>query len=260
MRGHRFLFFLLNLVLLISASSQALQAYQDGAPEISFTVSMSKPQTHLLEVEMRIDLGRATAPAEETLVMPVWTPGSYLIREFERQVQDFAALDDLGRPLEWEKINKNSWRVKTGRTRTWRVTYRVYANELTVRTSELNSDHAFWNNAALLMYPDGQLKASSTVRVIPPAGWKVATGLPPIQGKPNSFRAENFDILYDSPFEVSNFKEIDFSVRGVPHRIVIDGEGNYDPDRIRSGVEKIVETEAAMFGEIPYHDYTFILH
>ena len=254
------LFFQLSLLLLITVSSQAGPAYQDGGQDISFTISMSKPQTHLLEVEIRIDRGLAESRAEETLVMPVWTPGSYLIREFERHVQDFAAFDDSGRRLEWEKINKNSWRVRTRGARHWRVTYRVYANELTVRTSELNSDHAFWNNAALLMYLNGQLKARSTLQVIPPAGWKVATGLPPIQGKPNSFRAENFDILYDSPFEVSNFKEIDFSVRGVAHRIVIDGEGNYDPDRIRSGVEKIVETEAAMFGEIPDHDYTFILH
>src|SRR5205807_6466237 len=79
-------------------------------------------------------------------------------------------------------------------------------------------------------------------------------------GQPNTFRADNFDILYDSPVEVSNFKELQFVVRGVGHRIVIDGEGNYDPERMRSDVQKIVETETAMFGGIPYHDYTFILH
>jgi predicted metalloprotease with PDZ domain len=96
--------------------------------------------------------------------------------------------------------------------------------------------------------------------VVAPAEWKVATGLPPVAGQVNTFRAENFDILYDSPFEVSNFKQIDFQVRGVPHRIVIDGEGNYDPERMRRDVQKIVEAETSMLGEIPYHDYTFILH
>jgi predicted metalloprotease with PDZ domain len=81
-----------------------------------------------------------------------------------------------------------------------------------------------------------------------------------VPGQVNTFRAENFDVLYDSPVEVSNFKQLDFQVRGVPHRIVIDGEGNYDPERLRSDVQRIVEAETAMFGDIPYHDYTFILH
>ena len=221
---------------------------------------MEKPWTHLLKVEMRIKIGaNLNVPNETDLVMPVWTPGSYLVREYERHVQDFAA-DANGRALDWTKVNKNTWRVKTNGVRAWRVTYRVYANELTVRTSQLNSDHAFWNNAALLMYRDGLINAPATLRIVPASGWKVATGLPPVPGQPNTFRADNFDILYDSPVEVSNFKELDFQVRGVGHRIVIDGEGNYDPERMRRDVQKIVETETAMFGGIPYHDYTFILH
>ena len=222
---------------------------------------MPRPWTHLLEVEMQMRVpANLNVPNDTDLIMPVWTPGSYLIREFERNVQDFAASDANGRTLTWTKTDKNTWRVNTNGVRQWRVFYRVYANELTVRTSELNSDHAFWNNAALLMYPNGRLNAGSTLRVIAPSGWKIATGLPPIAGQPNTFRAENFDILYDSPFEVSNFKQIDFMVGGKPHRIVIDGEGNYDPERMKADVQKIVEAETGMFGVIPYHDYTFILH
>src|SRR6266567_3003035 len=244
----------------LTSSATLAQTVNPNASGISFTVSMSKPWTHLLEVEMRVNVpANLNVPNETDLVMPVWTPGSYLIREFERNVQDFAA-NANGGALDWEKVNKDTWRVKTNGARQWRVTYRVYANELTVRTNELNSDHAFWNNAALLMYPDGRLSAPSTVRVIAPAGWKVATGLPAVAVQQNTFRAENFDILYDSPFEVSNFKEIKFEVRGVPHRIVIDGDGNYDPPRMRNDVQKIVEAETGMFGSIPYHDYTFILH
>jgi predicted metalloprotease with PDZ domain len=130
-----------------------------------------------------------------------------------------------------------------------------------VRTSELNSGHAFWNNANILMYLDGYLQSPSTVRVVAPDVWKVATGLPAVLGQKNTFRAENFDVLYDSPFEVSNFKTLIFNVKGVAHRIVIDGEGNYDPERMRRDVQKIVETEVELMGgEIPYHDYTFILH
>ena len=110
------------------------------------------------------------------------------------------------------------------------------------------------------MYVDGSINQPSTLRVVPAPGWKIATGLPAVAGQPNTFRAENFDILYDSPVECSNFKELDFQVRGVPHRIVIDGEGNYDPERMRTDVQKIVEAETSMFGRVPYHDYTFILH
>src|ERR1043165_2209727 len=236
-----------------------LAAAQTTPVDISFTVAMPRPHTHLFDIDIAIK--RTTAgPQEERLVMPVWTPGSYLIREFERNVQDFAAADAAGQLLKWEKTNKDTWRVVTNGAREWHATYRVYANELSVRTSELNSDHAFWNNANLLMYLEGFLKSPSTVRVLAPDVWKVASALPAVPGQKNTYRAENFDILYDSPFEASNFKTLVFNVNGVPHRIVIDGEGNYDPERMRLDVQKIVEAQVALMGEIPYRDYTFILH
>jgi len=249
---------LLTILLLFGASQSRGQGPNSA---ISFTVSMPKPWTHLLEVEMRVQVpANLNLPNETNVIMPVWTPGSYLIREFERNVQDFSA-DAGGRPLDWTKTSKNTWQIRTGGARQWRVFYRVYANEFSVRTNELNADHAFWNNAALLMYPEGWISKPATLTVVAPPGWKVATGLPEVNaGVPKTFRAENFDILYDSPVECGNFRQIDFRVRGVPHRIVIDGEGNYDPDRMRRDVQKIVETEVALFGQIPYHDYTFILH
>jgi len=254
---------ILGLALVIGGASFAAAAQdKQQLPEIAYTVSMPRPHTHLLEVEIGIKHGPNEPEAkEEVLVLPVWTPGSYLIREFERHVQDFTAIDSAGRPLGWEKSNKDSWRVVTNGAREWHASYRVYANELSVRTSEVNSDHAFWNNATLLMYLDGFLKAPATLRILAPEPWKVATGLPPVPGAKNTFRAENFDILYDSPVEVSNFKTISFEVKGVPHRIVIDGAGNYDPEKMRADVKKIVETEVELMGgEVPYHDYTFILH
>ena len=232
---------------------------QNPPVDISFTVAMPRPHTHLFEIDVAVKR-TANGSEQEQLIMPVWTPGSYLVREFERHVQDFTATDAAGQPLKWEKTNKDTWRITTNGAREWHARYRVYANELSVRTSELNSGHAFWNNANILMYLDGYLKNPSTVRVLAPDVWKVATGLPAVLGQKNTFRAENFDILYDSPFEVSNFKTLVFNVKGVAHRIVIDGEGNYDPERMRRDVQKIIETESDLMGEIPYHDYTFILH
>jgi predicted metalloprotease with PDZ domain len=262
MRGNRCLVVARLLLLVLVCSSGALAQATRQPTDISFTVSMPKPWTHLFDVEMKVQ--RTDGKSHVDLIMPVWTPGSYMVREFARHVQEFAAFDGGDRPLPWIKTNKNTWRISTGGARAYRVTYRVYANELTVRTSELNSDHAFWNNTTLLMYPDGALNQPSTLNIIPYGNWKVATGLPstgePRAGRHWAFRAESFDILYDSPVEVSDFKEMQFEVRGVPHRIVIDGEGNYIRERMLNDVRRIVEAQIAMFGDIPYRDYTFILH
>jgi len=226
-------------------------------PDISYTVSMSRPWTHLLEVQMHVRWQQM--PQQLELKMPVWTPGSYLIREYARHVQDFAAKNG-DNVLNWRKINKNTWQIDTNGAKELTATYRVYANELTVRTNELNDEHGFWNNAATLMFPKDQIRASSTVTVTPYSNWKIATGLPKVAGQTNTFRADNYDILYDSPFEVSNFKEADFTVEGKPHRIIFSGDGNYDMQKTAADVAKIVEQAYKIFGELPYNDYTFIVN
>ncbi len=228
------------------------------APDIAYTVSMSKPSTHLLEVDMAVNWKQM--PDKLEVKMPVWTPGSYLIREYARHVQEFSAKDATGAELAWRKINKNTWQIDTKAAGAVALSYKVYANELTVRTNELDDDHAFWNNAAMLMFIKGQLAASPTVSVNPSGNWKVATGLPKFGGTANTFRAPNFDVLYDSPFEVSNFKEVNFLVEGKPHRLIFSGEGNYDEKKTASDVTKIVEEAYKMFGELPYDDYTFIIN
>src|SRR6185295_3142036 len=114
---------LLAIFSFTSTAATAQQASrQSGTPQIAFTVAMPKPHTHMLEVEVRLNANTGSAKSEQVLVMPVWTPGSYLIREFARNVQDFAAFDAAGHPLNWEKINKNSWRVKTNGATDWRAT------------------------------------------------------------------------------------------------------------------------------------------
>lgn len=228
------------------------------APDIAYNVSMSKPTTHLLEVEMAVNWSKMPGTLE--VKMPVWTPGSYMIREYARHVQQFSAKDATGAALAWRKVNKNTWAIDTKAAGAVAISYKVYANELTVRTNELNDEHAFWNNAATLMFVKGQLAAPATVTVNPFGNWKVATGLPKFGGRADTFRAENFDVLYDSPFEVSNFNEISFNIQGKPHRIVFSGEGNYDMKRCAADFAKIVEESYKIFGELPYEDYTFIVN
>ncbi len=229
-----------------------------SAPDIYYSISMPKPSTHMLEVEMGVKWPQM--PEKIELKMPVWTPGSYLVREFARHLQDFSVKDGGGNELIWRKINKNTWQIDSKAVKEIVVTYRVYANELTVRTNELNDEHAFWNNAATLLFVKDQLTARSTVKVAPFGNWKVATGLPAVPGTANTFVAENFDILYDSPFEVSDFKEITFDVQGKKHRYVITGEGNYDLKKLAADTAKIVEEGYKIFGELPYNDYTFIVN
>ena len=234
-------------------------AVKPAAPTISYTVSMSKPWTHLLEVEMRLNW--AAMPAQAELKLPVWTPGSYLIREYARHVESFSAANGAGgNALNWRKINKNTWRIDTNGASEIIAKYNVYANELTVRTNELNDEHAFFNNAALLMFPKDNLNAASTVKVVPFGNWKVATGLPKVAGQTNVFRAENFDVLYDSPFEVSDFKEISFTAQGKPHRWVVTGDGNYELPKLAADSAKIIEAAYKIFGELPYNDYLYILN
>ncbi|MBC7899238.1 MAG: hypothetical protein H7070_04215, partial [Saprospiraceae bacterium] len=110
-----------------NSPSEKAKEPQTQTPEISYTVSMPKPWTHLLEVEMRMKLQRMPDQAE--LKMPVWTPGSYLVREFARHVQDFAVKDANGRALPWRKINKNTWQVDAKGAGEIVATYRVYSNE-----------------------------------------------------------------------------------------------------------------------------------
>ena len=235
-----------------------LSQTQSSAPEIAYTVSMIKPWTHVLEVEIRLKW--AGGPDKVELKMPVWTPGSYLVREYARHVQDMSVKTASGGVLGWRKTTKNTWQVDVKGAKEIVVTYRVYSNELTVRTNELNDEHAFWNNSALLLFPKDHLKAPSTVTVKPYGNWKVATGLPEVAGQTNAFRAANFDVLYDSPFEVSDFREISFDVKGKVHRIVMSGEGNYDLKRMAVDVARIVEEGYKIFGEFAYDDYTFIVN
>lgn len=253
-----YLLFSLTIFFVTMTAVTDVNAQSSRHPEISYTVSMSKPWTHLLEVEMRVAFDRPQKDVE--IVMPVWTPGSYLVREYSRHVQDFSASSASGEGLKWSKVNKNSWRINANGAREVIARYNVYSNELTVRTNELNSQHAFFNPTALLMHPRGHIKAPSTVTVVPYGNWKVATGLRKVPGKENTFRAADFDILYDSPFEVSDFKEISFEVLGKMHRYVITGDGNYDLNKLAADTAKIVEESYKMFGELPYEDYLLIVN
>ena len=225
-----------------------------------FTVAMPRPETHLYDITMEVDPRGATAI---DLVLPVWTPGSYLVREFARHVRDFSAKEKSGRPLAVEKVAKNVWRVslsssfKENPLSSLFIRYRVYAHELTVRTSHLDSSHGYGNGANLFFYVEGRKDEPQEVAFRLPRGWKTSMALPE---KGGVFRAADYDELVDSPFECGTHRTFPFSVHGVPHTLALWGEGNEDAARIVRDLKKLVREAAALFGGLPYERYLFLVH
>jgi predicted metalloprotease with PDZ domain len=226
--------------------------------KIAFEVSFSEPQAHYVDVSMEISGIKA---AFINLKMPVWTPGSYLIREFAKNVESFNALSSSGGGLKSEKINKNTWRVATQGAGQIKVSYRVYANEISVRTSFVDESHAFLSPTSIFMYPDGHINKPSTISIKPHKAWsKISTGLEFVASKADTFYAPDFDILYDSPIEIGNQDVFEFDAAGVKHEVAMYGGGNYDPEILKRDMAKIIEVQTKTFGVNPNKRYVFIVH
>ncbi|WP_414586710.1 M61 family metallopeptidase [Scytonema sp. PCC 10023] len=227
------------------------------APTIHYQVAMPKPETHLFEVTLRL-VGYQSPILD--LKLPVWTPGSYLVREYAKHLQYFAAFTN-DKPLSWQKISKNHWQVETKDVSQITIHYRIFANELSVRTNHLDSSHGYFNGAALFFRIPGWEGQSVQVTVVPPhPEWQVTTALPLVPHKANTFCASDFDTLVDSPFEIGLQQLHHFEVLGKPHELAIWGKGNYQVQQMIADIKKIIEVEARMFGGLPYQRYVFLLH
>ncbi|MHB1177344.1 MAG: M61 family metallopeptidase [Daejeonella sp.] len=230
----------------------------DAQDKIAFKVSFSEPQAHYADVEMEISGIKAD---QIDLKMPVWTPGSYLIREFAKNVEGFKASGSDGKNLEANKINKNTWRISTDKNSSLKISYRVYSFEISVRTSFVDESHAFLSPAGLFLYPAGKLHLPSTVTVLPHKDWKkISTGLEKAAGMENTFIAPDFDILYDSPIEVGNQDVFEFLASGVNHEVAMYGGGTYDKEILKRDMAKIVHEQTKVFGVNPNKRYVFIVH
>ncbi len=225
---------------------------------IHFEVSFTEPQAHYADVQMQIS-GNNQEVLE--VKMPVWAPGSYLVREFAKNVEAFSATDAKGNQLGFQKTTKNTWRIQAAKKDKITINYRVYGFEISVRTSFIDASHAFLSPTGIFMYPAGQVQKSSTVTIKPFQGWnQVSTGLEPVMGKAFTYFASNFDVLYDSPIEVGTQDVFEFTAAGVRHEVAMYGGGNYDKERLKADMAKIVEETTAVFGENPNKHYVFIVH
>lgn len=247
---------ILSSVVLVFFMAASLKSTAQN--NIQFRVSFTEPQAHYADVEMEISNIKKEII---DIKMPVWAPGSYLIREFSKNVEAFEAADATGKELPSEKTAKNVWRVKVGGAEKIIIKYRIYAFEISVRTSFVDASHAFLSPTGIFMYADEFLKQPVTVAIKPYKGWsEISTGLEPVSGKAQTFRAADFDILFDSPIEVGNQDTFEFNAAGVKHEVAMYGGGNYDNERLKTDMAKIVEEETAIFGGNPNKRYVFIVH
>ncbi|MGJ1284826.1 M61 family metallopeptidase [Sphingobacterium spiritivorum] len=224
---------------------------------IAFQVSFSEPQAHYADIKMSVSNFNQDYI---DVKMPVWTPGSYLIREYAKNLESFRASDTDDKPLGFEKLSKNTWRIFAAK-QDIHVYYRVYCFEVSVRTNFVDDTHAFIVPAATFFYIDGHLDHDSEVTLIPYLNWdKISTGLAAVPDKTNTYYAPDFDILFDSPIEVGNQDIWHFEAADIPHEFAMVGGGNYDKERLSQDLKLIIEEETRIWGTNPNDRYVFITH
>lgn len=207
---------------------------------------------HLFEVELTVPAEAVSSGA--VAAMPAWTPGSYLVRDYARFV-DRMRIQEGRKEKPLEKLDKQRWSLPPSK-RDLQIRYRVYGNELTVRTNHLDASHAQIIPASTFLYLEGQLDRPVEVHFENfPAEWKIASSLP-LKG--GAYVAKDFDTLVDSPFELGAFRSRKFKTGGTSFELAFTGAHNGDEGRITEATRKIVEAAGAIFGGFPFKRYLFL--
>ncbi|HET6719948.1 MAG TPA: hypothetical protein VFH22_09890, partial [Rhodocyclaceae bacterium] len=188
---------------------------------VAYRVVASRPEAHLFTVECRIP---APNPAGETFALPAWIPGSYLVRDFARQIVSFSAVAD-DKAAFVRKICKDQWQVvPPGPSQYLTVRIEVYAWDLSVRGAHLDTSHGFFNGTSLFLRVPGREHHACTVDLERPKGkayadWRVATAMPRAGATGRfefgSYQASNYSELIDHPVEMGRFDLIQFDAEGV---------------------------------------------
>lgn len=244
------------LVCVIFINTLRVFGFQKGS--IEYRLSMPHPHTHYFEVEITL---RNYSNDFVDFKIPVWTPGSYLIREYAKNVENFSVTNADKSGVKFHKMNKNTWRIEHKKEAELLIKYRVYAFEGSVRMSYLDDEHAFIMANTTLMFVEDLRDEKSFLKIDRPDHWKkITTSLIKFEGKSDTFIIPNYDILVDSPIEIGNHDVIDFEAAGVLHEIVMFGAVNFDAAKIERDLIKIVESATKIFGENPNEKYIFFVH
>ncbi len=218
---------------------------------IHYAIFPKDPAAHLFEVTLTVD---APDPEGQVLALPAWIPGSYMIREFARNIVRIKA-ESAGHGIAISKLDKHTWRAAPCERRLV-VTYEIYAWDLSVRAAHLDQTHGFFNGTSVFLSVSGQEKLPHVVDIRHPDDaackqWRVATALPELKAKRYGFGtyiASDYDELIDHPVEMGMFDLATFKAHGVPHDIVITGRvPNLDMARVTADLKKICEAQIALF-------------
>lgn len=220
---------------------------------IRYSIAPKDPAAHLFEVTVTVD---EPDPAGQRFSLPVWIPGSYLVREFARNIVTLQAFNDAGRKVRIAKTDKHTWQaapVKGALT----LRYDVYAWDLSVRSAYLDDSGGFFNGTAVFLSVAGQEDAPCDVDIVKPKDtafrhWRVATALSEARGTKRyafgAYRAANYDELADHPVTIGEFALATFDAHGVPHDIVIAGRvTQLDMERLCADLKRVCEAQIALF-------------
>ena len=239
-----------------------------ATPPVHYRVDIADLQAHLFRVTMTV----AAPVAQQTVSLPVWIPGSYLVREFSGHLQNLKALQGK-RALaagQLVQLDKCSWQIRCAPARPLVLVYEVYANDASVRTAMLNDMRGFFNGTSVCLRVEGQENKLHALEISAPKalpGWSLATGLTPHKVSKSgfgSYHAESYDALVDAPVEMGAFWSGSFKACGVPHRFVVAGAApSFDGDKLLADAQKICETQIRFWHgsqKPPFKNYLFMLN
>ena len=242
------------------------QRAKEGQSAVALCVEIADVNAHLFRVTLTI----ARPAAQQRVALPVWIPGSYLVREFARSLQGLGA-SQTGRPSPaCSQIDKCSWQIACDPKRALQVSYLVHARDNSVRSAWLDAERGFFNGTSLFLRVEGQAHLPHTLEIARPThtkNWSLATGLAPQKIDPQGFgryEAASYDELVDCPVEMGAFWSGSFTACGVPHRFVVAGAlPTFDGERLLADTKQICETQIRFWHgkkKPPFNSYVFMLN
>lgn len=225
---------------------------------LHYQIEFDDYKQHLVHVTIRF-----LANPNQELWLPTWIPGSYLIREFSKHIEAVKAYDEAGRMLNIKKTEKNRWRLFNTDHELITVEYDVYAYDLSVRGAYVDQTRLYINPACVCLGLEGQEQSACELEIFLPDELKhfqLATGLASkslVKGR-FTLKADHYDQLIDSPFELADQTRFSFEAHGIAHEFAISGQHSTNVDRLKADIEKICAAEIEMFGSAPFKNYTFM--
>ena len=236
-------------------------------PEVHYTVDASNQHAHLFQVTLHIEKPQAG----QVVSLPVWIPGSYLVREFSKNLQKLKAKQG-GKFVRVHQVNKSQWQIESKPHQALELSYEVYAFDNSVRSAWLDMQRGFFNGTSLCLRVHGLEDMPHALTLLPlkNSDWSVATGLTSVKVNKQGFGdylAADYDELVDCPFEMGHFWRGQFTVFGIPHEFVVAGAlPSFDGSRLLADTQKICETDINFWhdkkpkAQVPFKRYVFMLN